>query len=148
MQSKEKYFVLPNQSLKDIPMDVENIYFYRYGNGEESLTKLEFSSYGFTQLRSITVYNNCFKNVREFVLDGLDKLESVKIGEKCFSISTKERDDGVCRITNCFNLRELEIGDESFQDFNQFKLSSVVSLQSIRFGHECFLYADCILKGE
>ena len=148
MQSKEKYFVLPNQSLKDIPMDVENIYFYRYGNGEESLTKLEFSSYGFTQLRSITVYNNCFKNVREFVLDGLDKLESVKIGEKCFSISTKERDDGVCRITNCSKLTQLEIGKYSYLDFNQFELLNLKSLKSITFGDICLVRAkSCILKG-
>ena len=63
----------------------------------------------FTRLERITIGNKCFKNVRECVLDGSEKLESVKIGEKCFRISNERRDDGVCRITNCPNLRELEI---------------------------------------
>ena len=79
----------------------------------------------------------------------MGKLESVKIGEKCFRISDEECDDGVCRITNCPNLRQLEIGDGGFRDFNQFELSNVNSLQSITFGEDCFWYAgNCILKGE
>ena len=148
MQSREKYFVLPNQSIHDIPKDVENLYFGGYGN-EENLTVLDFSSFGFTQLRSITIGNKCFKHVREFVLDGLEELESVKIGKWCFRISYEERDDEVCRITNCPNLRELEIGHESFEDFKQFELSNVNSLQSIQFGGYCFYYTKkCILKGE
>ena len=80
----------------------------------------------------------------------LEQLESVKIGYGCFRISFLERrDDGVCRISNCPNLRQLEIGNESFRDFNQFELSNVNSLQSIQFGDWCFYYADnCILRGE
>ena len=149
MQFRERYFVLPNQSIHDIPKDVENLYFGGYGN-EENMNVLDFSSFGFNQLRSITIGNGCFQNVREFVLDGLEQLESVKIGERCFRISyEEERDDGVCRISNCPNLRQLEIGNESFKDFNQFELSNVNSLQSIQFGDWCFYYADnCILRGE
>ena len=148
MQSKERYFVLPNQSIRDIPRDVENLYFGGYEN-EENFIALDLSSIGFTQLRLITIGNNCFDNVREFVLDGLEKLESVKIGASCFRISDERRDDGVCRIANCPNLRELEFGNGDFADFNQFELSNVNSLQSITFGGWCFGYAEsCILKGE
>ena len=82
------------------------------------------------------------------MIDGLESLESVKIGEECFRIDWRERDDGVCRITNCPNLRQLEIGDWSFFDFKSFELSNVNSLQSIKFGGSCFFYADCSLKGE
>ena len=137
MQTKEKYFVSSNQSIQDIPKDIESLYFCVYGN-RKNLTKLDFSSFGFTQLRSITIGSNCFHYVREFVLDGLANLESVNIGNECFRISDKERDDGVCRITNCPNLRELEIGWRSFYDFKQFELSNVNSLQSIQFGDNCF----------
>ena len=148
MQSRERYFILPNQSLDDIPKDVENLYFCGYGN-KVYWTVLDFSSIVFAQLRSLTISNNYFRNVREFVLDGLEKLERVKIGNECFIISDKERDDGVCRITNCPNLIQLVIGDRSFKDFNQFELSNVNSLQSIQFGYGCFYYAEnCILKGE
>ena len=51
------------------------------------------------------------------MVDGLESLESVKIGEWCFTIDDEENDDGVCRITNCPNLRQLEIGGHSFIDF-------------------------------
>ena len=100
-------------------------------------------------LQSITFGDCCFKKVREFVLAGLEKLERVKIGENCFWISDEEeRADGVCRITNCPNLHQLEIGNDSFEDFKQFELSNVNSLQSITFGDNCFKYVEnFILKG-
>ena len=75
-------------------------------------------------------------------------MESVKIGKECFRIGEEERDDGVCRITNCPNLCQLEIGYKSFEDFKSFELSNLNSLQSIRFGDGCFGYADFSLKGE
>ena len=83
------------------------------------------------------------------MIDGLESLESVKIGKECFVIHYwKRRDDGICRITNCPNLRQLEIGDYSFRDFKSFELSNINSLQSINFGDFCFEYADFSLKGE
>ena len=60
------------------------------------------------------------------------------IGESCFRISDEERDDGICRITNCPNLRQLEISDDSFEDFQPFELSNLNSIQSIKFGDVCF----------
>jgi len=99
-------------------------------------------------LYSIKFSGLCFQNVREFVLDGLESLESVKIGELCFRISDKERDDGICRIMNCPNLRQLEIGGSSFEDFKSFELSNLNSIQFINFGDSCFWYADLSLKGE
>ena len=102
----------------------------------------------FHQLKSITIGNDCFQSVREFVIDGLESLESVIIGSNCFRIDDEERDDGICRITNCPNLRQLEIGKWSFQDFKSFELSNLNSLQSIKFGYSCFCCADFSLKGK
>ena len=84
------------------------------------------------------------------MIDGLESLESVKIGEDCFRIDYwHERDDGICRITNCPNLRQLEIGYASFEDFKSFELFNVNSLQSIKFGVWCFYYTEEFsLKGE
>ena len=100
------------------------------------------------KLERIEIGNDCFQHVREFVIDGLESLESVKIGEVCFRIDEEERDDGLCRITNCPNLRELEIDNYSFQDFKSFELSNLNSIQFIKFGDDCFKYADFSLKGE
>ena len=146
MQSKECYFVLPNQSIDDIPNDIQHLYLC--GFSDYNCDRLSFPNNSFNQLKSIYIGNHCFKHVREFVIDGLESLESVKIGKDCFRISGEERDDGICRITNCPNLRQLEIGWNSFEDFKSFELSNVNSLQSIKLGDWCFQYSDFSLKGE
>ena len=119
---------------------------YNDNCGDISKMKVDLSE--FKKLKRIEIGNECFQNVREFVIDGLASLESVKIGEWCFKISSDERDDGVCRITNCPNLRQLEIGDWSFKDFQSFELSNLNSIQSIKFGDDCFEYADFSLNGK
>ena len=146
MQSKDRYFIPPNQSIDDIPTDIQHLIICGFEEYRDE--KLILSTNSFHQLKSITIGYFCFKHVREFVLDGLESLESVKIGGECFKISYEERNDGVCQITNCPNLRQLEIGDKSFEDFQSFELSNLNSIQSIEFGHSCFECADCSLKGE
>ena len=114
---------------------------------DKNITSLHFSPL-LLRLKRIEIGNECFQHVREFVIDGLASLESVKIGEECFRISDGERNDGVCRITNCPNLRQLKIGDYSFEDFKSFEISNLNSIQFIKFGNYCFKYADFSLKGE
>ena len=146
MQSKDRYFILPNQSIDDIPTDIEHLFICGFEKYRDE--KLILSPNSFHQLKSITIGSSCFKHVCEFVVDGLESLKSVKIGEKCFRISDEERDDGICRITNCPNLFQLEIGHWSFQDFQSFEISNLNSIQSIRFGQCCFEYAaELLLKG-
>ena len=130
-----------------IPSIITNITFADYvGNELNTSYSLNFTRFPF--LKQIEIGNACFQNVREFVIDGLESLESVKIADNCLKISMSERDDGVCRITNCPNLRQLEIGDYSFEDFKSFEISNLNSIQSIKFGDSCFWYADFSLKGE
>ena len=114
----------------------------------DDLSKMKMDLSELKKLKRIEIGNQCFQHVREFVIDGLESLESVKIGKECFRIDYKERDDGLCRITNCPNLRQLETGDNSFEDFKSFELSNVNSLQSIRFYRDNFRYADFSLKGK
>ena len=131
-----------------VPMWIEEFVIGYTLFNDENITTLHFSPL-LVRLKRIEIGNQCFDNVREFVIDGLESLESVKIGEYCFRIDEwKERDDGICRIANCPNLRRLEIGWSSFEDFKSFELSNVNSLQSINFSDWCFLLADLSLKGE
>ena len=146
MQSKDRYFIPPNQSIDDIPTDIQHLFICGFEKYREE--KLILSTNSFNQLKSINIGYNCFMNVREFVLDGLESLESVIIAGWCFGISDKERDDGVCRILNCPNLRQLEISGGSFGDFKSFELSNLNSIQSIEFGGGCFYYADFSLNGK
>ena len=46
---------------------------------DENITSLHFSPL-LIRLKRIEIGNECFKHVREFVIDGLESLESVKIG--------------------------------------------------------------------
>ena len=119
---------------------------------DENITTLHFSPL-LVRLKRIEIGKKCFKNVREFVIDDLESLKSVKIGGNCFRINdgtewSHERDDGICRITNCPNLRQLEIGAYCFGDFKSFELSNLNSIQSIKFGFHCFWYVDFSLKGK
>ena len=114
---------------------------------DENITTLHFSPL-LVRLKRIEIGNDCFKHVREFVIDGLESLESVKIGRRCLRIDYEERDDGICRITNCPNLRQLEIDNECFQDFKSLELSNLNSLQSIILSESCFQFVDFSLKGE
>ena len=114
---------------------------------DENIASLHLSPL-LIRLKRIEIGNKCFQNVREFVIDGLENLENVQIAWSCFAISMNRRDDGICRITNCPNLRQLEIGDDSFKDFQSFELSNLNSIQSIKFGGYCFYYAGFSLKGE
>ena len=130
-----------------VPMSIEEFVIGNEMFNDENITTLHFSPL-LVQLKHIKTGFGCFEHVREFVIDGLESLESVKIGERCFIISGNERDDGICRITNCTNLRQLEIGNWSLADFKSFEISNLNSLQSIKFGKCCFVYADFSLKGE
>ena len=93
---------------------------------------------------------NCFQNVCDFVVDCLPSLESMKIGDNCFSIENdeysnigcwsidyyKRSDTGRCSITNCPNLRQLEIGKGSCNNFNSFMLFNINSLPFIHFDYD------------
>lgn len=101
------------------------------------------------RLKRVDIGNRSLKYIREFVVDGLNQLESVRIGDWCLCISGQERDDGIFKITNCPKLRELYIGDYSCIDYSQFIVSNVDSLQSIEFIRNCFQFAEkCTIKGK
>ena len=85
----------------------------------------------------------CFGSIRSFELDGLNKLESVVIGERSFRIGNNERSDGSYRIVNCPKLKSIQIGVGSFYDYHSFELNNLPSLQSIDIGGcYCFGYVS------
>ena len=104
-------------------------------------------------LEELSIGNNNFQQVRGFILNNLPSLKKVQIGNDCFRITRQwkawkdERQDGIFSITNCPKLTSLQIGDNSFVDFKTFSISSIGLLDSIEFGKENFLFADCILQG-
>ena len=150
MQSRGSYLVPSNQAIENTPKDVTNLYIGMHGEprernlSEEGLTVVNFYSLGLTQLQSISIGSGCFEEIEEFVLDGLEKLENIRVGNSSFSDCGR-----ICRITNCPNLRQLLISYDSFGLFDRFELSNVNSLQSIQIDSDCFRgIKSCMLKGE
>ena len=106
-----------------IPMFIEEFVIGNEMFNDKNITTLHFSPL-LTRLKRIEIKYRCFQKVREFVIDGLPSLESVKIGVYCFSPDEDEENDdnrSFC-VKKCPNLRQLEIGND------------------------CFKYADLLLK--
>ena len=104
------------------------------------------------ELKSIEMGNECFKNVSELKVIGMKMLKKVLIGENCFTKKKSENDKSVygLYVKNCESLRELKIGNHSFEEYYVCEIESVVSLEVIEVGSVCFsnvnelkLKSDC-----
>ena len=100
--------------------------------------------------------DECFENVEEVKLIGLNQLEKVVIGENSF---TKEKNDwGNDRnrhfyLKNCERVRELKMGRYSFSDYSVCEIENVPSLEVIEMGElneksRNFYYASLELKSD
>ena len=89
----------------------------------------------------------CDLNENENDVLDLPSLEIVTF-ERCFWMEKEENASGNCQITNCPNLRQIEIGNKSFRNYKSFEIANVNSLQSVVIGNSCFYYSDLSFKGE
>ena len=88
-------------------------------------------------------------NVNEFVIDGLKRLKSLKIGSNSFTHLTSDdewdRDKAndssrSFSILNCVELESIEIGVHSFSDYGGgFELKNLPKLSTIKIGEIGYL---------
>ena len=90
------------------------------------------------ELKSIGVGSNCFKNVSELKLIGMKMLESVIVGENCFTKKKGDKESYGLYVKNCELLKELKIGNHSFEEYSVCEIENVGSLEVIEVGNECF----------
>ena len=98
-----------------------------------------FDVSGLKWLKSIDIGDECFENVNEVKLIGLNRLDGVVIGKNSF---TKHRGDWPKTINpnrhfylkNCERLRELKMGRYSFNDYSVCEIENVPSLEVIEMG--------------
>ena len=94
---------------------------------------------GLKWLKSIEIGDECFENVNEVKLIGLNRLESVVIGKNCFTKCKNGWFPSVnpnrhFYLKNCERLRELKIGCRSFSDYSVCEIENVDSLEVIEMG--------------
>ena len=89
-------------------------------------------------LKRLEIGNGCFQKVKRFVMDGLIKLENVKIGKKSLKLNRKQAKGSKCIIMDCDELKELEIGEDSFCWYEELELKNLSSLMSVQMGDSTF----------
>ena len=110
----------------------------------------------FVSLKVFEVGDDCFENVDEVKLIGLNQLERVVIGKNSF---TKHKDwygndpNRHFYLKNCERLRELKMGCYSFSDYTVCEIENVPSLEVIEMGElngysYNFFYASLELKSD
>ena len=117
---------------------------------EKELTVLDLSA-----MKELTVFEtatNCFENVRQFKVIGLDKLERVVIGSYCFTPTPTEEEPCYFYVKDCIALKELKIGASSFIYYPVCEIANVSMLEVIEIGESRvyssnFIDADLVLKG-
>ena len=100
-----------------------------------SFTKLDL--FPFVHLRQLEVADCSFVYVNEVRMIGLKWLESVVIGEKCFTEEDNEMRESPTRhlyLKDCERLRELRIGDHSFEKYSSWVIMNLPSLEEIEVG--------------
>ena len=110
---------------------------------------IELNLNRFINLESIEIGNDCFESVQTFQIEGLNRLQRLKIGHNSFtqlkskdfendldgSISKCRNESKSFHILNCKSLKVIEIGCFSFCDFGgEFELRNLDNLESIKIG--------------
>ena len=96
-----------------------------------------FDVSGLKWLKSLEIGDECFENVNEVKLIGLNRLESVVIGQNCFTKRKNSNGNDPNRhfyLKNCERVRELKMGRYSFSDYSVCEIENVPSLEVIEMG--------------
>ena len=95
--------------LDEMKMNVTNLIIS--SNSCNDLTSLNLNKYRY--LKSIEIGDDCFENVELFNIDGLNELNSLKIGMNSFTKKKNSWGNDSSRsfsILNCIELESIEIG--------------------------------------
>ena len=73
-------------------------------------------------------------------LIGMKMLKKVLIGNNCFTKKKSDNDKNAygLYVKSCESLRELKIGNHSFEEYSVCEIENVGSLELIEVGNECF----------
>ena len=110
----------------------------------ENVTAFDLSVY--PRLETLRIGNESFMYVDVFNMTGLNKLESVVIGESSFTKSSGNNPNRHFHLKSCPKMRELKIGSGSFSDYTVVEVENVDALETVQMVSFNFRYASLELK--
>lgn len=125
---------IPCGELSTIDTTITSIIMPTYSCIDASLKTLNLTR--FTKIESIEIENDCFVAVETFLIDGLNELKTINIGNDSFCQNHYGKKQWKSfHILNCESLESIQIGEWSFSDFSgDFELKNLPQLQSIQIG--------------
>ena len=165
-ESLSKLISIPLNNLNELDSSIINLNIPNWSFYNE-LSMIELNLNRFMNLESIEIGNDCFGSIQRFEIEGLNRLQSLKIGINSFtqvksndilkdfssSISKCRNESKSFHILNCESLKVIEIGCCSFIDFGgEFELRNLDNLESIKIGRieyqsMNFYFSSFIIRG-
>ena len=145
---------LSKNELQAIDSSITSIIIPIWSCNDVDYTIFDFSR--FSIIESIEIGDDCFKSVKTFKIDGLNRLKTIKIGNNSFTQEKNDKGNDQSKsfhILNCESLESIQIGEYSFSDFaGEFELKNLPQLQSIQIGtvgkYSCNFYGSSfVIRG-
>ena len=166
-ESLSQLIPIPLNDLNELDSSIINMNIPSWSFNNE-LSMIELNLNRFVNLESIIIGNDCFESVQTFKIEGLNRLQSLKIGINSFtqvkwndfnndwdgSIDNCRNESKSFHILNCELLKVIEIGCHSFCDFGgEFELRNLDNLESIKIGRigyvsMNFFWSSFIIRGK
>ena len=122
--------------LQSFDVSITSILIPNWSCNDNNYTIFDFSR--FSLLESIEIGNDSFGSVSTFQIDGLNQLQTIKIGVNSFTQRKNNFGNDQSKlfhILNCESLESIQIDLHSFSDFGgEFELKNLSQLQSIQIG--------------
>ena len=165
-ESLSQLIPIPLNNLNELDSSIINMNIPSWSFNNE-LSMIELNLNRFENLESIEIGNDCFESVQTFKIEGLNRLQSLKIGINSFtqgkwndfdndwdgSYTNCRNESKSFHILNCESLKVIEIGYYSFCDFGgEFELRNLDNLESIKIGEiKCrsmnFIWSSFNIRG-
>ena len=166
-ESLSQLIPIPLNDLNELDSSIINLNIPNWSLNNE-LNMIELNLNRFVNLKSIEVGNDCFGSIQRFEIEGLNRLQRLKIGDNSFtqvklngfdndwngSIDNCRNESKSFHILNCELLKVIEIGCHSFADFGgEFELRNLDNLESIKIGRiryrsMNFYWSSFIIRGK
>ena len=133
------------------PLNTEELIIVEYAFCDRHMKKLDLSI--FSSLRVLEIDEGCFCNVETTHIEGLNRLETVRIGRYCFGLEDDWGEGkGEFYLRDCPALKEFVVGNKSFQNCLVCEMRNLPNLETISIGSveekaaNCFWYSSLVLR--